>query len=186
MASMNQNPVIRLLDFIPSGEAWGNDEGRKVFGALLQSVEEHPGVQVFQISLAGVRRTDASFPRESVVELAKRFRKQVAFFLTDMTNEDLVDNWDLAAQKKEQPLFLKLDGGGFRILGPQLSAAKQKLLDYVLKNKRVRTNRVATDLCLKVSNASTQLKELWEMGYLLRTEEVADSGGVEFVYCATI
>jgi predicted transcriptional regulator len=56
----------------------------------------------------------------------------------------------------------------------------------VLKNKRVRTNRVATDLCLKVSNASTQLKELWEMGYLLRTEEVADSGGVEFVYCATI
>lgn len=183
---MNQISVIHLLDLIPSGEAWGNDEGRKVFADLLKFVEAHPGVQVFEVSLAGIRRTDASFPRESVVELAKRFRKLATFFLTNVDNEDLLDNWDLAALKKEQPLFVRLSNGKPRMLGPQLSAAKQKLLDYVVKNQRVRTNQVAADLCLKVSNASTQLKELWEMGYVLRREEVADTGGLEFVYCVVV
>lgn len=184
---MNEIVQLRLTDFLRGeAEAWGNDRGREVFGQLLAVVEQHPGVLVFEISLDGIRRTDASFPRESVVELARRFRKQVAFVVTDATNEDLLFNWDAAAAKKEQPLFVKGAGGSWRILGPQLSSAKERLLEHVMKHKKVRTAQVAADLFLKISNASTQLRDLWESGYVLRREEVADTGGVEFVYLAVV
>ena len=72
------------------------------------------------------------------------------------------------------------------MLGPQLSAAKERLLEYVMNNKKVRTAQVAADLSLKISNASTQLRDLWEMGYVLRREEAADTGGVEFIYLSII
>ena len=35
---------------------------------------------------------------------------------------------------------------------------------------------------MSIANASTKFKQLWEQGFLLRQESVADSGGVEFVY----
>jgi hypothetical protein len=184
---MNEIVRLRLADFIGGEpEAWGNDRGREVFAELLIEVERHPGALVFEISLEGIRRTDASFPRESVVELARRFRKQTAFVVTDVTNEDLLFNWDAAAGKKEQPLFVKGDGSSWKLLGPQLSSAKNRLLEYVMTNKKVRTTQVAADLFLKISNASTQLRDLWEMGYVLRREEVADTGGLEFVYLSVV
>jgi hypothetical protein len=184
---MNEIVRLRLTDFLGGeSEAWGNDLGREVFAQLLAEVERHPGALVFEVSLAGIRRTDASFPRESVVELARRFRKQFAFVVTDPIDEDLLFNWDSAAGKKEQPLFVKGNDGSWKVLGPQLSSAKERLLEYVMKNKKVRTAQVAADLYLKISNASTQLRDLWEMGYVLRREEVADSGGVEFVYLSAV
>lgn len=184
---MNEIARLRLADFIGGEtEAWGNDHGREVFAQLLAEVEQHPGALVFEISLAGIRRTDASFPRESVVELARRFRKQFAFVVTDANDESLLFNWDAAAIKKEQPLFVKAADGSWTMLGPQLSSAKDRLLEYVMRNKKVRTAQVAADLSLKISNASTQLRDLWEMGYVLRREEVADTGGVEFVYLSVV
>ncbi|QKD42604.1 DNA-binding protein [Alicycliphilus denitrificans] len=184
---MNEIVRLRLADFIGGKpEAWGNDRGREVFVQLLAEVERHLGALVFEISLDGIRRTDASFPRESVVELARRFRKQFAFVVTHAINEDLLFNWDAAAVKKEQPLFVKAADGSWTMLGPQLSAAKDRLLEYVMNNKKVRTAQVAADLSLKISNASTQLRDLWEMGYVLRREETADTGGVEFVYLSIV
>lgn len=185
MQRMNEVVRLRLADFIQNGEAWGNDLGRKVFGDLLAAVEGHPGASIFQISLQEVRRTDASFPRESVIELARRFRKQLGFVVTDVSNEDLLYNWDAAASKKEQPLFVR-DKRGWRVLGMEPSPAKQRLLKYVVKNKTVRTAQVAADMDMKTTNASTQLRDLWEMGYVLRREEVAESGGVEFVYVSIV
>jgi hypothetical protein len=187
MTPMNEIVRLRLTDYIGGKpEAWGNDQGREVFAQLLAEVEQYPGALIFEISLEGVSRTDASFPRESVVELARRFRKQIAFVVTDATKEDLLFNWDSAAIKKEQPLFVKGADGSWKILGPQLSSAKERLLDYVMKHKKVRTAQVAGDLFLKITNASTQLRDLWEMGYVLRREEVADTGGVEFVYLSIV
>ena len=48
----------------------------------------------------------------------------------------------------------------------------------------VLTSQVAGDLGLSVQNASTRLKNLVSQGYLMRMEDVADSGGIEFKYCA--
>jgi hypothetical protein len=178
---MNQKIKIRLRDFMISDDGWGNDAGRALCGELLNFVERHPECQVFEVSLESVNRTDASFPRESVAELARRFRKQLGFYLTDVENVDLLDNWDAAALKKEQPFFV-WSGKGYSLIGPQPSSTSRVLIEYVVSRYETRTSDVVSDLNIKVNNASMKLKQLWEMGFILRREDAAETGGIEFVY----
>lgn len=183
MRSMNENIIIiRLRDFMQSSDAWGHDEGREVYLNLLRTIETHPGNQVFCISLVGVRRTDASFPRESVIELAKRFRGSKGFYLSDAENKDLLDNWDMAADKKEQPIVFLSKDGAYRIIGPQPSRGSKEIFDYVMSVPYATAVSAAKALNLKLTNASTKLKILCEQGFLLRREETSPSGGLEYVY----
>lgn len=163
-------------------DGWGHDEGHEVFRKLIKEVEASPGIQIFQISLEGVERTDSSFPRESVVELARRYRGNKGFCLTNVINQDLLDNWDAAAQKREQPLFVWNGDDEYKIIGPEPSQGNIEILKYSLSDENVTASAAANALDIKLTNASTKLKQLSEQGYLLRREELAASGGVEFKY----
>ena len=152
-----------------------------MFSKLLKVVEANPETEIFRISLEGVRRTDASFPRESVVELARRYREHRGFCLVGVQDEDLLDNWDAAALKRDQPIIAWKDEK-HRILGPQPSRGNKELLELVLSNRSVSASNAAKRLNLKLNNASTKLKQLLEQGFILRNEVAAPSGGVEFTY----
>jgi len=174
---------VNLRRFTSSERPFGNVEGRSVFRQLAEFVQQHPDVAVVGISLADILATDASFPRESVVSLAKQLRGEKGIFIQDVSDRDLIDNWSYAARAREQPLVI-WDGERFEIIGPEMSAATRELVDYVLKRGSVVASEVAGDLGLSVPNASTRLKNLVRDGYLLRTEDVAESGGIEFKYRA--
>jgi predicted transcriptional regulator len=58
---------------------------------------------------------------------------------------------------------------------------EEMLLD-VLGVPVARTSEAAATLHLKVPNASNKLKALWSEGYILRLEQSAESGGVEYEY----
>lgn len=178
---MKQEVTLKLRDFMDREDGWGTDEGHDVYLKLTRFVEQHPAAAVYHVSLDGVRRTDASFPRESVMEVARRYRKKIGFCLGDVNNEDLLDNWDAAALKKEQPMFVWL-AKGYRILGPQPSAGSTDVLKLVLGKFETRASDVSRDLALKIANASMKLKQLWEQGFILRREDTADTGGIEYVY----
>lgn len=179
---MNERQIIPLRSFMASDDGWGTEEGRVVNGKLLQFVEKHPEAVIFVVSLTGVRRTDASFPRESVMELARRFRNKLGFCLIDIENEDLLDNWDAAAEKKEQPMTYWNPKGSPRQIGKRASQGNQALLTLVQTRFETRAVDAAENMGLKLTNVSTKLKQLWEQGFILRREEAADSGGIEFVY----
>lgn len=181
---MNQNSVvIKLIDFTSSASPYGNVEGKKVFRKLLDHCEQHPRTQIFGISLKGIKETDASFPRESVVSLAKHFRSERGIYLSGLHDRDLVDNWTYAARAKEQPLSI-WDGDRFELIGPELNLSTRTLVEYVYSKKSVLASQAAAALELSVPNASTRLKGLVTAGYLLRVEEVAETGGIEFQYRA--
>jgi hypothetical protein len=181
---MKQNSMmISLHDFTSDSHPFGNIEGKEVFRKLVSFVEANPRVDIFGISLKGIEATDASFPRESVIAVAKQFRGQKGFFLTDLTDRDLIDNWNYAAQAKEQPLVIWQDGQ-FEVIGPELNSSAKVLVEYVLSNRSVLASQTAQDLNLSVQNASTRLKNLVAQGYILRLEDVADTGGIEFKYQA--
>lgn len=101
--------------------------------------------------------------------------------MSNVTNEDLLDNWDAAAVKKEQPIFVWL-AKGYRLLGPQPSAGSVDVLELVLGKIETRASDVSKELALKIANASMKLKQLWEQGFILRREDTADTGGIEYVY----
>ena len=181
---MNQNSVVvKLRAFTDSERPFGNSEGKAVFRKLADYIEQHPQTKVFGVSFDEIEATDASFPRESVVSVAKQFRGDRGIYLLDIKDRDLIDNWSYAARAKDQPLTI-WNGAEHEVIGPELSAATRSLVDYVLDKGSVLASQAAADLDMTVQNASTRLKNLVKDGYLLRAEEVAETGGIEFKYRA--
>lgn len=179
---MKENSAnITFRELMDSSDGWGHDEGREVFSRLLERVEANPGKKIFRISLAGVEKTDTSFPRESLMELARRFRQDKGFCLYDATNRDLLDNWDAGALKKSQPIFV-WTADRYQIIGPAPKKGQAAILNYTMSRDCVRAIDAAKDLGIGLSNASSKLKQLCEKGYLLRSEEVAETGGIEYIY----
>lgn len=173
---------IHLLEHMDTSDGWGHIQGRQVYERLLAAIETHPFEEIVRISLDGVKRTDITFPRESVIELAKHYRGHKGFCLIDVSDQDLLDNWDAAASRREQPLMVWNGLRLSRILGPELSAGLRDTFFYVLSVPVARTSEAALSLGLKVPNVSNKLKQLWQEGYILRREQSASSGGVEYEY----
>jgi hypothetical protein len=173
---------IRLRDNMDDRDGWGQAQGLRVRDKLRTHIEAHPKESIIRISLADVRYTDITFPRTAVIELAKSYRGKRGFCLIDVSDPDLLENWDAAAKRVEQPLTVWKGKGDYDILGPEPSAGLHKMLQYVLSISVARTSEAAETLNLKIQNASNKLKQLWQEGYILRREQSASSGGVEYEY----
>lgn len=184
MGSMNEiKTTIHLREFMDTPQGWGRDQGREVFQRLIAMVESCPGKIVIEVSLKEVERADISFASETVVEIAKRFRCNKGFALVDAIDEDMLENWDAAAVKKGQPLMV-WNRGAARVIGAQPSQGNASALAFVLAKGSATAAELVDALDLQLTNASTKLKQLWEQGFLLRKQEIAESGGVEFRYLA--
>lgn len=180
---MNKRFTIKLLDVVGHPIAIGNEEGREAYQALSRIVDEHPEQVIFEISLDGMTATDASFPRESVINLAKSLRGEKAFFLSGFKNKDLIDNWSYGAVAKDQPLMV-LSNNKPTWIGPAVNSATKDLLDFIHGQDFVTTSMVADRFDISVQNASGKLKKLYNQGFTVGRKEVAESGGLEFVYRA--
>ncbi len=180
---MNENLVLKLYDLIGSATAFGNTEGREIYQKLLSELDAHPTDKVVGISLDGITRTDASFPRESVVSLAKSRNGEKGFYLQDFVSRDLMDNWDYAAKAKGFSMIV-LSSDGYDLIGNEISSSSRELLDLVMKERAVTTSKISDALGVSAQNASAKLKKLYSMGLVLGTKQAAESGGVEFVYTA--
>lgn len=182
IAIMNQNAVtLKLRKYMNSSDGWGREQGVSVYNNMLKEVESSPEVFIFRISMENVNRIDASFPRESIMELAKRFRGKKGFCLTNIENKDIIDNLDAAANKKEQPMYI-WSSNNPKIIGPNPTSGLREILEYVLSKPFTTTHEAAQALALKITNASTKLKQLVNSGYLVRDEESSPSGGKEYIY----
>jgi len=181
---MKQNSmVINLREFTSGDHPFGNVQGRQTYNKLAEFIDANPSQAVFGISLNEIVATDASFPRESIIAIAKQYRGEKGFFLEGIKSRDLIDNWNYAARAKEQPLVIWSEEG-FELIGPEVSSSTKALLEYIFANLSVTTSRVASDLHITVQNASTQLKKLVNLGFIMRSEEIAESGGLEYIYNA--
>lgn len=179
---MKENFIIKIADFV-GDSAFGNKEGREVFQKLLDQLDYHPDKNIIGISLKGISRTDASFPRESVVSLAKSRNGEKGFFLQDFKTRDLMDNWDYAAKAKDQTMIV-ITKDGYELIGKDINQGSKNLLDFVMKNLTVTTSMVAKEFDISAQNASAKLKKLLSVGLVLATKQTAESGGLEFVYTA--
>lgn len=180
---MKQNPKIRLFDLIGGDTAFGIEDGRRDFNKLQNIIDEYPENVIFEICLAGVNRTDASYPRESVIQLAKSLRGEKAFYLTEFARQDLQDNWDYAATAKDQNIIV-YKANGYNILGKDIGPKAKELLDYIIDHGEVTTSKVITVFDVSAQNASARLKKLFNLGLVMGSKQTAETGGMEFVYTA--
>jgi hypothetical protein len=179
---MNESAaILKLRDFMDTPEGWGRDHGREVYRKLIDFVEGNPGVMIFQISLEEVMRVDISFASETVIELARRFRGNKGFCFINLTDPDMLENWDAAASRKNQPILVWEKDKG-RVIGVHPSQGNLAAFTYALERQRTRAAEFAKEKDMSITNASTKYKQLWEQGFLLRREDQAESGGVEYTY----
>jgi hypothetical protein len=182
MASMNEAVELRLRTLMTANEGWGRASGREVYRALVDFVESRAGNTIFRISMNGVKRVDISFASETIVELARRYRGTKGFCFTDLEDRDMEENWAAAAERAKQPLMTWTGQKG-RVLGPQPSQGVADAFRFAFVKSEVRASDYAASVKeMSITNASTKFKQLWENGFLLRRETIAESGGVEFVY----
>ena len=171
---------IPLQAVLHSQEGWGQRQGREVRTRIENLMTS--SVQIIAVSLAGITHTDVAFARASIVELAACQRTRRGFCLEDVTDADILDNWDAATSKLEHPLTVWFPDGSYRVLGPQPSTGLRQMLGYVFSVPVARTSEAAAEFQLKVPNVSNKLKQLWQGGYILRQEQSASSGGVQYDY----
>lgn len=163
----------------------GNELGRQVLQKLMDKVNASPETAIFGISLKGITATDASFPRESVVSLVKMFCGEKGFYIKDLADRDLIDNWDYAAKAKEQNLIVHKTRTDYIVLGPELADTTKQTLDFVIKEGIATTSKVMKHFNIPTAQtASARLKKLYDLGLILGSKETAETGGLEFVYRA--
>jgi hypothetical protein len=184
MKQMNEvtTQVFPLRDYMDRPEGWGRNQGREVYQRLLNFIEDNPGTVVFRISMKDVQRVDISFASETIIELARRFRRTKGFCLVDLTDQDLIENIDAAGEKKEQPMLV-WRGKSAKLIGMEPSEGTREAFQFAMGRPQLRAAEFAAQKNLSIANASMKFKQLWEQGFLLRRESTADTGGVEFVYC---
>lgn len=173
---------MRLRDFTKDDHPFGNKQGRETLSLLSDYIDEYPS-EIYEISMEGIAATDASFPRESVISLAKLSKGQMGFYLTGSFTKDLLDNWHYAAIAKEQPLIVKTNDG-YSVIGPALNQGAKDLLDFIMQEGEVTTSKVVQKFGGSAQNSSAKLKKLHSTGLILGRKVVAESGGLEFVYKA--
>ncbi|MCR9261203.1 MAG: DNA-binding protein [Pseudomonadaceae bacterium] len=178
---MSKHPVIELIDLIGEDSAYGVDEGREIYQKLLSKLDGLPQHKIVGISLHGVTRTDASFPRESVVSLVKSRSGEKGFYLQGFCSADLMDNWDYAAKAKNVSLIV-IEESGYKTIGAELSDGNKELLDLVMTQSSITTSSVAKALEISAQNASAKLKKLMALGLVMGSKQAADTGGMEFIY----
>jgi hypothetical protein len=173
---------MKLIEFTNgSDHPFGNRKGQETYSKLKDYLDQNSNEEVVEISLEGIKATDASFPRESVISIIKHLNGERLFYLTGFDSKDLLDNWDYAAKAKNQLVVINYDNS-LELIGPDLNTSTRELINYVYSQTSVTTANVAKALGLSVQNASTRLKKLVNEGIVLREEEAALSGGKEFIY----
>lgn len=160
---------------------WDRDQAIPVAAQLVSHLESMPAQSVVRISMEGVERMDASFASEAIVEVIARYRKSMGVCLVDLSNKAIKLNIDLIAERLGIPVTV-WNGAQVEVIGLKPSAGNREALDYALARAEVRTATFADVAGISIANASTKFKQLWEQGFLMRSEGAADSGGVEFLY----
>lgn len=161
---------------------WGRPQARAVLERLINAIESRRGEQVFKLSMEGIERIDASFASEAIVELARRYRGKKGICLVDLSDAEVRFNIEAAAERVEVPLTV-WNGKKGEVIGSQPSAGNRGAFEFALARPQARAAEFAETMdAMSIANASTKFKQLWEQGFLLRSESAADSGGVEFLY----
>jgi len=178
-----ESTSLYLREFMgDSSQGWGRDQGREVYSQLLRFVESRPGIVLFRVSVQGVSRVDISFASETVVELARRYRGIKGFAFIDLNDTDMLENWDAAAAKKNQPLMVWRDSEP-SVIGPAPSQGNADAFQFALFRPHARAAEfVEARSNVSIANASTKFKQLSEQGFLLRQDYKSDSGGIEYIY----
>ena len=179
---MKEMKQIVLRHYLSGDMGWGIDKGVSIRHQLDRDISEFPPC-VVGLDLSGIRLLDVSFSREVVVETLRRYRPAYQFIIMNPENEVVVENLEAALERRGETALLHKKDGKIELIGSQLGAALSSVFSTVEQLDEATSRTIlARHPDLSIQNCSNKLKELWQMGLLIREEASAKSGGKECVY----
>lgn len=175
--------LISLKDVAGTELLVGSDLGQVVYGRLYKLLSGIKPCEPVKISFADVAFIDATFIRESVSNLIKIMSPARSICIVHVKDRDQEDNLQYVANT-EVPMTAWLDNGRCRIFGELLSNGLQAMLEQIGFNGALTTPAAASRTAVSISNASSTLKRLYDMGYIGRTGSKGETGGIEYTYHA--
>lgn len=173
--------ILRLRPLMSGPEGWGTAAGRKIAQVARVRIDAAPGPDVVRLSLEGVAKLDVTFAQEALIALVRDYLGKRSLCVVDLRDEDVAANVMAAAKHMGAPVTL-WNGTTVQAAGVAVRAGTRVVLDHVLQRPQTYTRELAAELGLSASNVSARLKELWDIGYLMRDEVTSATGGSEFVY----
>jgi hypothetical protein len=187
--TMRQVVRVSLVDEVHGPDAWGTEEGARVFADLNVRLLGLSEGTLVTINYRGLKRSDASFQREAVVETIRKHRPRLLFVAAELNDADVRANLELALEKRGEALVVR-DAHDSVVIGRSLGQEEQdawravhdaeELTSAELRQREgTGAGRIKK---LRASTASTRLAALWRAGLIGRTEGSAESGGREYRY----
>lgn len=170
---------IRMIDMTKSAFILGSKAGDQVLNHLRSTVSGT--LQTIEISLETMTGFDACFARNGAASFAKLYTKQIGTVITNVGNEDVLENLIYGFKAKQMPLIIKNEDGTGSIYA-DVNSGSSEVLSFVYSRNETSTSQLAQFLDISAPNASAKLKKLYEQGYIHARKRDAISGGIEYVY----
>lgn len=165
-------------------QLWGNTQGREARASVDRELADR-GEVVVNLDLSDVEVIDVSFSREALATLAHQHRGHRWFFLSGIGNANVRENVDAAFAKLGLPVLHRIGDDEYEILGAALKPHLLQTLDVIEQRGRTTAREVCESIKdLSLTACNNRLKDLHDMGLVIRIEGSAPSGGKEYEYRA--
>ncbi len=171
---------ISLRELTGFDDAWGTDLGAKISADLNRMLVTQSAGTLAVFDFSGIKRSDASFQREAIVETMRRHRPRLLFLIEGITNPDLRSNLVLALERRGDAVFVRNDDGRLEAIG-SVSETQRRTLQAIGDLDEVTSRELLTKLpALTPPNATNRLNDLAAAGLLERADGAAMGGGRQY------
>lgn len=178
---MNEIETLRLQPYLVGRDTLGRAAGAVIRPKLAACIDAKPGAATIRLSLQGVKKIDVGFAAEAIIALFAQYRGARPMFLVDVGDRDVLENIEAAAERADVPVTI-WEGQIVQVIGCTPPRRVREALAFALARSEALAGDFARHTGMSVQNASNLFKQLWEQGFLLRSEGIAPSGGPEFTY----
>lgn len=175
---------ISLKMHTKEADTWGTDLGARVSAEINRTLVGLSEGTLVVFDYVGIRRSDASFQREAVVETIRRHHPRLLFIVEGVEDRDLRSNLVLALERRGNAVLLRGKSGRVDAVGavtqPQIEtlAAVSNLDEITSRELKKRLPE------LSASNATNRLNDLASAGLLERVNGSATGGGKQYHFYA--
>lgn len=168
-----------IIDLSENELVLGSKAGAELLAKLRACTLEK--YTILHLSFEGIRCIDACAVRESLASLQKMNIGKLGIVVTNIENQDVIDNLLLGFKAKGLPLITLNSDYTVSVHTNGITTAKP-VLEHIYKTGETTTSTLIKPFDLSAPNASAKLKKLSENGFLNCRKETAESGGIEYIF----
>ncbi|MDX9872424.1 MAG: hypothetical protein RBT41_08405 [Clostridia bacterium] len=185
--------AIFKFSLIKYGEKklWGRDKGKRIREQIMEyfnSSDFNPqNADILQIDFTAIDLVEVSFINELLVVLISRLTGEMKgrHLILSGVNPLIAENISVALEQAKQIALIIDQNNKWKLVGKSSEAIRQTFAK-VVEQKSVDTPTLAELLQTNVHSVNNRLKILLSFGLVKRTEIIAPSGGIQYIYHSII